>query len=105
MLNLQQILDDILAGTFDGLGLDRIESAVRQRRELIATRNFVGLRMGDKFLISNRVKPKLLAGKVVKVVGWGDNDKVIVELLDDVNQKWRAGNEISLTKGLIGPRI
>lgn len=90
----------IASGLVDHL-LDDIVSAVQRRRSLLATEKLSVIQIGDRITISANVKPKLLAGCPCEVVGF-DGEKIKVRLLASRSDKWRNGNTITISKGLIG---
>lgn len=82
--------------------LESIQNALSLRRRQVAIDKAAGVLPGDVISISDRVRPKLLAGKRFRVNKL-EGDKVHGVLLDDTSSsKWRRGGSCWIAFSLIG---
>ena len=96
MENTRDVIEAIRAGQFDPAELDRIELAIRHRREDLA----VDLRHGDHVQVRANVRPRYLAGST-GVVQRHTGERVMV-LMDASNRHHRvSGREWRMTPGSI----
>lgn len=84
--------------------LQSINGMTRRRQELLAQERISTLAEDDVVLINDTVRPALLAGARVRIIGF-EKDKVKGRLLDYRSTKWREGMQITLPRTLIGEKV
>ena len=85
-MSRKTVINDILSGVHDQ-DLDRIESTIKTRREIVGRL----IAVGDRVKIQDNIRPKYIAGLFGTVVGFGRGQNLRVKLDTPQAARYYAG--------------